>query len=251
VRAGRVGAGGIGAGGAGVLDGGAWPAERRRRRALRWVALLFVLLLAAGAGGGAWWFGTGRYVDVPALAGLSRDQAERRIDAAGLAAGFTEETSETVADGRVVRSDPGRGDRVLRGHTVRVVLSSGRAPVPVPGVVGRPRADAAAAVQRAGLAPAVTEAPSDDVEAGLVVSQDPAGGTAARGSRVALVVSTGPEIVRVPGVFGRSITDAKRILTEAGFQVKVRSLQIGNVVAQSPRAGAERKRGTTVTIYGL
>jgi beta-lactam-binding protein with PASTA domain len=31
----------------------------------------------------------------------------------------------------------------------------------------------------------------------------------------------------------------------------VRSLRIGNVIAQSPGGGSERKQGSTVTIYGI
>jgi serine/threonine-protein kinase len=210
-----------------------------------------VLLLALSVGAAAWWFGTGRFVAVPPLANLSRAQAATRVADAGLDATFTAETSESVPDGRVVRSQPGTGDRVLRGRSVTVVLSSGRPPVPVPDVAGQPQQDAVATVQAAGLAPQVTEQHSDDVEPGLVISQDPPGGTARRGSPVRLAVSTGPEIVTVPGVRGRSIEDATRILQDAGFTVKVRSLKIGNVIAQSPRAGSERKHGSTVTIYGL
>ena len=235
----------------GATDGSRWPAERRRRRTGRWVALAVVLLLAAGAGAGAWWLGTGRYVTVPALATLTQAQATDRVADAGLSASFTREASASVAAGRVIRSDPGGGAEVLRGRTVRVVLSSGRPPVPVPVVVGRPEDDAVAAVRKAGLVPRVTEGPNDDVAVGLIAAQDPAGGTAARNSPVALVVSTGPALVAVPNVFGKSVADARRVLAEAGFEVKVRSLAIGNVVAQSPRAGAERRRGTTVTIYGL
>ena len=52
-------------------------------------------------------------------------------------------------------------------------------------------------------------------------------------------------------MLGLSIDDARARLQSAGFQVKVRSLLIGNVIAQSPRAGAQRRQGTTVTIYGL
>jgi serine/threonine-protein kinase len=236
----------------GATDGSAWPAERRRRRTGRRLALAVVLVLALGAGAGAWWFGTGRYVEVPALARLTKAQAADRIEGADLRATFTEATSETVAAGRVLRSAPHAGDQILRGRTVTVVLSSGRAPVRVPGVVGRPKDEAVVTVQKAGLAPKITEGPSDDVEPGLVAAQTPAdGGTAPRDSTVTLVVSTGPALVTVPNVFGRSVRDARRQLEEAGFQVRVLPLEIGHVVAQSPRAGSERKRGTTVTIYGL
>jgi serine/threonine-protein kinase len=97
----------------------------------------------------------------------------------------------------------------------------------------------------------VSQQSSVDVAAGVVISQDPAGGTAKRNSVVTLVVSSGPAVVEVPDVRGLSIDDAQQKLEDAGFRVKVRSLRIGNVIAQSPKAGSERKQGSTVTIYGL
>ena len=185
------------------------------------------------------------------MTNLNRAQAASRITAADLKASFTAETSETVSSGHVIRSDPGPGGRVLRGRSVTVVLSSGRPPVPVPDVTSKPQADAVASITKAGLSPQVTTQHSVEVGAGLVISQDPAGGTAARNSPVQLVVSSGPDVVAVPGVLGLSIDDARTALQQAGFQVRVRSLLIGNVIAQSPRAGTQRRQGTTVTIYGL
>jgi serine/threonine-protein kinase len=140
---------------------------------------------------------------------------------------------------------------VLRGRTVTVVLSTGPPPVPVPVVTGRPADEAQVAVRDAGLRPQVSEQPSADVEAGVVVSQDPAGGEAKRGSVVQLVVSSGPAVVEVPNVRGLSVDEARQKLEEAGFRVKVRSLPIGTVILQSPRAGAQRPQGSTVTIYGI
>jgi serine/threonine-protein kinase len=235
----------------GPADGSGWPAERRRRRTWSWVALAVVLLAALAAGTAAWWFGSGRFAAVPSLTQLTRAQAEARLDGADLTARFDQEPSETVAAGRVVRSDPVSGGRVLRGHSVTVVLSSGPPAVAVPSVTGRSVDDAQAAIQQAGLRPQVTEQPSADVEAGQVISQTPAGGKANRGSTVQLVVSTGPAIVEVPDVRGLSIDDARQKLQDAGFRVKVRSLRIGNVIAQSPSGGSQREQGSTVTIYGI
>ena len=213
--------------------------------------LLLVLALTLTVGGAAWWFGSGRFVAVPPLADLTRQGATARIEAADLTAAFRIESSETVANGRVVRSDPATGDRVLRGRTVTVVLSSGPPPVPVPSVVGTPQADAEAQLTRAGLAAQVAGQPSDEVERGLVLSQRPDSGTLRRGGTVQLVVSTGPDVVAVPDVRGQSVDSARRQLEEAGFKVRVRSLRIGNVVVQQPGPGTERRRGSTVTIYGL
>jgi serine/threonine-protein kinase len=235
----------------GPADGSGWPAERRRRRTWSWVALAVVLLAALSVGTVAWWYGSGRFAAVPSLAQLTRTQAEARLDGADLTARFDQEPSETVAAGRVIRSEPGPGGRVLRGHSVTVVLSSGPPAVPVPSVTGQSVDDAQGAIRSAGLQPHVTEQPSVEVEAGLVISQEPAGGTAKRGSAVRLVVSTGPGIVAVPDVRGLSVDDARQKLEDAGFRVKVRSLRIGNVIAQSPGGGTQREQGTTVTIYGI
>jgi len=235
----------------GPADGSGWPAERRRRRTWSWVALAVVLLAALAAGTTAWWFGSGRFAAVPSLTQLTRAQAEARLDGADLTARFDQEPSETVAAGRVVRSDPASGGRVLRGHSVTVVLSSGPPAVAVPSVTGQSVDDAQAAIRQAGLRPQVTEQSSADVDAGQVISQTPAGGKADRGSTVQLVVSTGPAIVEVPDVRGLSIDDARQKLQDAGFRVRVRSLRIGNVIAQSPGGGSERKQGSTVTIYGI
>jgi serine/threonine-protein kinase len=232
-------------------DGSAWPAERRRRRTGRWVALALVLLLALSVGAAAWWFGSGRFVAVPPLAQLSRAQATARLNGLDLSPKFSVEADGTVTAGRVIRSEPAAGGRVLRGHSVTVVLSTGPPPVPVPSVTGRGADDAQSAVRAAGLDPQVSQQSSVDVAAGVVISQDPAGGTAKRNSVVTLVVSSGPAVVEVPDVRGLSIDDAQQKLEDAGFRVKVRSLRIGNVFAQSPRAGSERKQGSTVTIYGL
>ena len=235
----------------GPADGSGWPAERRRRRTWSWVALAVVLLAALSVGTVAWWFGSGRFAAVPSLTQLTRAQAEARLDGVDLTGRFDQEPSETVAAGRVVRSEPATGGRVLRGHSVTVVLSSGRPSVPVPSVTGQSADDAQGAIRQAGLQPRLTEQSSADVEAGQIISQTPAGGTAKRGSTVALVVSTGPGIVAVPDVRGLSIDDARQKLSDAGFRVKVRSLRIGNVIAQSPRGGSQREQGSTVTIYGI
>ncbi|HZB48440.1 MAG TPA: PASTA domain-containing protein, partial [Mycobacteriales bacterium] len=230
---------------------GGWPAERRARRRRAWLALAVVLALTLTVGGAAWWFGSGRFAVVPSLTDLTRQGATARVQAADLEASFRIEPSESVANGRVIRSDPAAGDRVLRGRTVTVVLSSGPPLVAVPAVTGRSRADAEAELRAAGLAPAVTERPDEEVERGLVVSQQPAGGSVRRGSTVRLVVSTGEDLVPVPDVRGQSVDSARRRLEDAGFRVRVRSLKIGTVVVQQPGPGTERRPGSTVTIYGL
>jgi serine/threonine-protein kinase len=212
------------------------------------VALLTIVTLALGTGAVAWWYGDGRFVQVPPVAGLTHAQAAARLDDAGLVATFRTEPSDTVDAGRVVGSDPGSGDRLVRGRSVTVTLSAGPSLVDVPDVVGDPRSDAESKIRSAGLVPVVVEQPDEDVDSGEVVSQAPAGDRARRGSEVRLVVSSGPDLVAVPDVRGRSIKAARRLLEAADLRVRQVALPVGNVVRQIPAAGERVRRGTRVTI---
>jgi hypothetical protein len=84
---------------------------------------------------------------------------------------------------------------------VTLVVSSGPAPVSVPNVVGDTQAAASAAITGAGLTVGtVTPQPSGSVAAGKVISENPTAATSvAKGSAVALVVSSGPPTYSVGG----------------------------------------------------
>ena len=94
---------------------------------------------------------------------------------------------------------------------------------------------------------------SDRVEAGLVISSDPRGGTTAtRGSTVTLTVSLGPKLVQVPVLVGSQRSVAVQQIRARGLSPSVEeeesSATAGEVIRQSPSAGSELPRGSTVTI---
>ncbi len=99
--------------------------------------------------------------------------------------------------GSVVSQDPQAGSVVTYGAAVRLVVSKGPEPaakVKVPNVTGMTQAAAAAALEAAGFSVSVTEAHSNLVAVGLVVSQTPFGGVeVSLPATVALVVSKGPD----------------------------------------------------------
>ena len=125
--------------------------------------------------------------------------------------------------------------------------------VEVPDVVGMAEADAVAALAEARLAASVSRVDAH-APAGEVVGQSPSGGSMAQlASTVSLQVSTGrPPSVSVPNVVGSSEQQAVATLQGAGFGVSVRRVSAdasaGQVVAQSPGAGASAERGATVAI---
>ncbi|MCX4484070.1 Stk1 family PASTA domain-containing Ser/Thr kinase [Streptomyces anulatus] len=96
---------------------------------------------------------------------------------------------------------------------------------------------------------------SDTVERGSVVSSDPASGDRIRGNgSVNLVVSRGPEIVRVPDVAEGSLADARRALKKVGLVPGMVTREFsedvarGEVIRTDPRAGADRTPDTAVAL---
>jgi serine/threonine-protein kinase len=94
---------------------------------------------------------------------------------------------------------------------------------------------------------------SDAVEKGLVIHSDPsAGTTATRGSDVVLTVSTGPKLSKVPVLVGSRRSLAVQQIRGRNLVASVSeeesSVPAGEVIRQSPSAGAEVEPGSTVSI---
>lgn len=129
-------------------------------------------------------------VEVPLLEGLTVEEAESRLTAAGLDYDSTSEDS-SEPEGTVLRSDPPAGTFVDAGTTVQLTVSSG-ALVHVPDLVGNTSTAAEQALTDAGLAFRV-ERVRAHMPASVVTGTDPAAGsTVRRGSTVTLFASCGP-----------------------------------------------------------
>ncbi len=134
-------------------------------------------------------------VSVPDLIGLTQAAAETAITNLGLAVGtVTEVSNPTVPVGQVFGQSPPSGTLVAEGTEVDLFVSAGPIPITVPNVVGLTEAAAMTALTSVGLTVGtISQASSNTVPAGQVISQNPAAGsTAASGAAVALVISTGP-----------------------------------------------------------
>jgi len=73
-------------------------------------------------------------VEVPDLRGLTIAEARRQLDAVGLRLGSQVQyrSSSNTEKGKIIDSSPGPGQRIRRGSTVEVVLSTGSRPPDVP-----------------------------------------------------------------------------------------------------------------------
>jgi len=191
---------------------------------------------------------------VPAVAGLSVDDATTAITDASLTVGAqTQVYDDKIPAGSVVTSNPAAAVKLKRGQSVALVVSKGPAPVALPSAVGKPAAATTAALTKLGLKVTSTTAYSKTVPAGSVVSMTPgAGTTVAKGSPVALVVSKGPPLVVVPDLYTMSESDAKALLRKLGLVPQV-TYPVGvspfnRVIKQSAKAGSSIPWGSTVEI---
>lgn len=191
--------------------------------------------------------------DVPNVVGKGQDEASRTLADAGLALGaVTDAYSEDIPPGQVISQSVAAGTSLAHDSTVDVVLSKGREPRTVPTLTGKGASAAKSSIEALGLVASPTEAYSDTVPEGQVISQQTReGSTVYRGDSVSYTVSKGPEMVTVPDVVGLQRQEAHDKLEGAGFTVQEDLILGGffNTVRSSdPAGGSKVKKGSTVTI---
>ncbi len=138
-----------------------------------------------------------------------------------------------------------------------MALGGNEETVAVPDVSNKPIAEARGELQSAGFAIGTeTEVYNPDVEAGNVVSTDPAAGEqAAKGSSVNITVSKGTEQVTVPELRGMSADEAQRTLASYGLNgqqgdtVFSDDVDEDKVAEQDIAAGTTAYKGDTITFH--
>jgi eukaryotic-like serine/threonine-protein kinase len=193
-------------------------------------------------------------VAVPQVVGLTVSSARGRLSKAGLQASEREENSDTVAEGRVISVSPTEGQKVDKGSSVTLVVSSGKPQVEVPDVVGKSFDEAQSNLQAAGFKVTRVDKESDQ-DPGTVLSQNPkSGGRIDSGSTISLTVAKAPSQVPVPDVTGEDAATAIAALSGQGFVINQQSKDVptpdgdGVVLEQNPSGGKKAKKGSKVTI---
>jgi beta-lactam-binding protein with PASTA domain/predicted Ser/Thr protein kinase len=186
--------------------------------------------------------------------GLGTAQAVARLRAAGFKPATKSQASSTVAQGRVISTDPTAGTLVQVGSTVTVFVSSGPALVRVPDVTGQSLTAAEASLTTVGLAVGTVTQQVSAQTPGTVLSQSPSGAASVpSGGKVNLTVAQASQEVTVPDVVGRTAAEASSALEGAGLKARTVSEPAepslhGIVLKQSPVAGTHARKGSTVTI---
>ena len=191
-------------------------------------------------------------VKVPTVKGQQWTQAQQNLLNVGLKP--VEHFVPGNTKGQVTATDPGAGQSVPKGSTVRVNVMSGPAQGTVPNVVGMTVAEATSALHTAGFNYSLSYV-NNDAPQGQIIHQDPAPSSSEpKGKTIDLQVSNGPPQVTVPSVVGETAQQAVGDLEAQGFVVNQQTISVsdpseqGIVQAQNPDGGTSATKGSTVTI---
>ncbi len=169
------------------------------------------LTVSAGPGTGS----------VPATAGLPRDEASEKLEAAGFEVRVETVNSASVEEGLVIHSEPAGGKTATHGSTSPCSSPPGRSwsrsrSWSAPSAASRCSRSAAAASSRA------SPKKESSAPVGEVIRQSPSAGSEVEpGSTVAIVVSAGKQEAKVPNVIGKLRSEAVEALRAAGLRPTV------------------------------
>ena len=201
----------------------------------------------------------GEQKSVPNLLGMKQEAAVASIKSSGFETGNVNQSyNDQYPEGQVCEQTPDGGKTAAAGSKIDIVISKGPKPIDQVQVPDLSKAsdldEAKKMIEDAGLTVGSTTEEANEADEGKIIDQSPkAGEQVDKGSKVDIVVSSGPETDSVPGVVGKSESDATNTLSNAGFSVNVESggtsdtYAKGYVMKQTPTGTA--KKGSTVTIY--
>ena len=244
------------------------PVKKRRFKA-RYLVLLasFILVMAS-----LFWIvsKTPATVEIPNVVGQTVAEAKEKLKKANFEIGEEKsEASDTVEEGRVIRTDPDAGSSRKEGTKVNLIISSGQQSFKIGNYIGRKSTDVIAELKGKKVPEnliKVVEEESSETEAGLVMRQSLPEGTTydlSKATEITLTVAKKVTSVPMPSYIGSSLEFTKNNLIqivgvkEANIEVvEVSTAPEGTaeetVVSQSPKPGEGVDLNTTrikISIY--
>jgi serine/threonine-protein kinase len=237
--------------------------EARKRRRIFWLLAVAAVLIGLLIG---FLLTRDTTTEVPNVTGNQLNVAIALLQQDGFSVGDVTRVERDAPANTVLEQDPAASPPADKAELdcsfltlfcskpkVGLTVSAGPGSAKVPPTAGLPRDEAAEKLEEAGFGVQVNTVNSATVEEGLVIHSDPsAGDTATRGSEVTLTVSAGPKLAKVPVLVGTQRSVAVQQIRGRGLVVAVSeeesSSPAGQVIRQSPSAGAEVDPGSTVSI---
>lgn len=244
------------------------PVKKRRFKARYLVLLASFVLVAASL---VWILSrTPATVEIPKVAGQTVAEAKENLKKANFEIGEEKtEASDTVEEGRVIRTDPDAGSARKEGTKVNLIISSGQQSFKLGNYVGRKSTDVIAELKGKKVPEnliKIEEEESSESEPGVVLKQSLAEGTTydlTKATSIVLTVAKKVTTVTMPNYIGSSLEFTKSNLIQI-VGVKEANIEVvevstapegtaeGTVVDQSPKLGEKVDLSTTrikISIY--
>ena len=244
------------------------PVKKRRFKARYLVLLASFVLVAASL---VWILSrTPATVEIPKVAGQTVAEAKETLKKANFEIGEEKtEASDTVEEGRVIRTDPDAGSARKEGTKVNLIISSGQQSFKLGNYVGRKSTDVIAELKGKKVPEnliKIEEEESSESEPGVVLKQSLAEGTTydlTKATSIVLTVAKKVTTVTMPSYIGSSLEFTKNNLIQI-VGVKEANIEVvevstapegtaeGTVVDQSPKLGEKVDLSTTrikISIY--
>jgi len=227
------------------------PVKKRRFKA-RYLVLLasFILVLAS-----LFWIvsKTPATVEIPNVVGQTVAEAKEKLKKANFEIGEEKtEASDTVEEGRVIRTDPDGGSSRKEGTKVNLTISSGQQSFKIGNYIGRNSTDVIAELKGKkvpGNLIKVVEEESSETEAGFVMKQSLSEGTTydlSKATPIVLTVAKKKKVttITMPDYIGSNLEFAKNNLKSIGIsedRIEIKEVEIaqgvikeGEIAKQSP-----------------
>jgi serine/threonine-protein kinase len=240
-------------------------ARKKQRKHWPWITAAAVLLVVfVGV-----WFGFSKWLNVglttvPPLAGKTVVDAGYFVNQANLAFDpkTEEEFSDTISEGKIIRSEPKEGEKVKVGRAIKIWVSKGPDLEKMPNLLTGQMTQEAAINTLVGLgfkeANVTVDADQKSMQpAGVVVAQDPpANSPWSKTGKIRITVSAGAvnQTLQMPaGVAGKSVEEAILLLGQYDLKYVIDSKDSndypeGVVMETNPKAGDPVQKGATVTL---
>ena len=225
---------------------------KKRRFKARYLVLLASFVLVAASL--VWILSrTPATVEIPKVAGQTVAEAKETLKKANFEVGDEKtEASETVEEGRVIRTDPDAGSARKEGSKVNLIISSGKQSFKIGNYIGRKSTDVIAELKEKKVPEnliKIEEEESSESEPGVILKQSLSEGTTydlSKATSIVLTVAKKKKVttINMPNYIGSSLEFARNNLKSIGIsedRIEIKEVEIaqeglkeGDIAKQSP-----------------